>query len=365
MSVTMRRAARWILAGTAGGLGIVTQHGRKRRLGGRWGVILRYHRVIPPEEPMAPYRMGIGADLFESQMAWLSRNGRVVSLEEFLHWKDSGKAPPEDLFVVTFDDGYRDNLTHAAPILRRYGMPATFYIAAACLTERMPFWPEVLAQVVRLTSARSRGGTIAGREIVMHLDTAEVRAKTCLMLVDRLKKLPSERISEEVSRIAEIVQVDLERARRATPPVLSAEDLRTLASEGHAIGSHTVSHPYLAAEPVEVQRSEIEESRRLLEDAVRGPVLDFCYPGGGYTATTRDLVAAAGYRSATTSDLGIAGPANDPFRLPRLGMGEAIARGPSGIFSPALMRAETSGFFADLYRSRRAAGGKSTVTSAP
>jgi peptidoglycan/xylan/chitin deacetylase (PgdA/CDA1 family) len=365
VSRTIRQAARWIAAGTAGGLGLVAGHGRKRRLGGRWGVILRYHRVIPPEEPLAPYRMGIGADLFASQMAWLGENGRVVSLDEFLHWKDSEKTPPQDLFVLTFDDGYRDNLTHAAPILKRFSMPATFYITAACLTERMPFWPEVLSQIVRLTSARSRAATIDGLGTVLHLDTPEVRTKTCLMLIEWLRKLPSERISEELGRIAEILQVDPDRARKATPPVLSAEDLRALAADGHAIGSHTVTHPYLAAETAEVQRVEIEESRRLLEEAVRGPVLDFCYPGGGYTATTRGLVAAAGYRSATTSDLGIAGPGDDPLRLPRVGVGEGLTRGPSGSFSPALMRAETSGFFADLYRSRRARRAKGSLTSAP
>lgn len=354
MSRAVRQAARWIAAGTAGHLGLVSSHARQRRLGGRWGIILRYHRVIPNEEPAAPYRMGIGVDLFASQISWLAENARVVSIEEFLHWKASGKTPPQDLYVLTFDDGYRDNLTHAAPVLERHGMTGTFYITAACLTERMPFWPEIISQVVRLTSARSRALEVNGAQTVLELGTPEERVETCLSMIDRLRKLPTERIATEVARIAEVLQVDIERARAATPPVLSAEDLRTLAGKGHTIGSHTVSHPYLAAEPAARQREEIEDSRRILEDALRASVLDFCYPGGGYTATTRDIVAAAGYRSATTSDLGIAGPEDDLFRLPRVGVGEALALGPSGGFSPVLMRAETSGFFADLYRSRRA-----------
>jgi peptidoglycan/xylan/chitin deacetylase (PgdA/CDA1 family) len=366
MSHAMRQAARWIAAGAAGTLGLVASHSQKRRLGGRWGIILRYHRVIPNEEPVAPYRMGIGVDLFASQMGWLAGHGRVVALEEFLHWRDSGKTPPQDLYVLTFDDGYRDNLTHAAPILERNGMTGTFYITAACLTERMPFWPEVLSQVVRLTSARSRALDVEGVPTVLELGTPEERVETCLAMIERLRKMPGERIAAEVARIAEVLQVDAERARDAPPPVMSAEDLRTLAASGHTIGSHTVSHPYLAAEPTVRQREEIEDSRRMLEEAVRAPVLDFCYPGGGYTATTRDIVAAAGYRSATTSDLGIAGPEDDPFRLPRVGVGDALSRGPSGSFSPVLMRAETSGFFADLYRSRRArkrAHAATTVTS--
>jgi len=354
MSRAMRQAARWIAAGAAGTLGLVSSHGRKRRTGGRWGIILRYHRVIPNEEPAAPYRMGIGVDLFAAQIAWLAENVRVVSLEEFLTWKESGKTPPQDLYVLTFDDGYRDNLTHAAPVLERHGMVGTFYVTASCLTERMPFWPEVLSQVVRLTSARSRALEVDGISTVLELGSPEERVGTCLAMVERLRKMPAERIASEVRRIAEVLQVDPDRARDATPPVMSAEDLRTLASAGHTIGSHTVSHPYLAAEPAARQREEIEESRRMLESAVGAPVLHFCYPGGGYTATTRDIVAAAGYRSATTSDLGIAGPEDDPFRLPRVGVGEALSRGPSGSFSPTLMRAETSGFFADLYRSRRA-----------
>ena len=146
-----RKMPRWLAANVLSTIGSPTRFAARRRREGRYGIILRYHRVIPLDEPPSYYRMGISEALFESQMKWLASHRRVVPLEELLQCLDSGVTPPEDLVVLTFDDGYRDNRTHAAPILRLYGLPATFYVTSSCLTARMPFWPEVIAQMIRLT----------------------------------------------------------------------------------------------------------------------------------------------------------------------------------------------------------------------
>src|SRR5262249_32902793 len=67
---------------------------------------------------------------------------------------------------------------------------------------------------------------------------------------------------------------------------------------GFSIGSHTVTHPELAALPPEEARYEIVHSRQLLEARLGRPVTTFCYPFGEWGETTYDLVPGAGYETA-------------------------------------------------------------------
>ncbi|MBD3163353.1 MAG: polysaccharide deacetylase family protein, partial [Candidatus Eisenbacteria bacterium] len=337
----------------AGLLGIPHWHARRRRKKGRWGIVLRYHRVIPDAEPPAYYEMGIRTSLFKRQVDWIAERLHVVSLEELLWWKRTARTPPEDLVVLTFDDGYRDNLTEASPILLRHHLPATFYVTTDCLTERMPFWPETLDRLIRKTARSQLSLDLFGTRLELPVASDEDRRVVCRELIDRLRKRPMVEIALGMERIARSASVAVEEARAETPAVMNEMDLRSLVASGFSIGSHTVTHPYLPAEDSGRQERELVESRRRLEEAIGRPVLDFCYPGGGYTAETVRLAEQAGYRSAVTSDLGITGFAADPFRLPRVGVGRALATGPRGSFSGILMRAEVSGLFTALYRGRR------------
>lgn len=350
-----RNAVRWMVAGLAGGTGYTARHARRRRLAGRWGIILGYHRVIPAEETGSPYRMGMNARLFEAQIRWIAARHRVVSMEEFLATRGSNQPPPEDLVVLTFDDGYRDNLTHAAPILKELGLPALFYVTSSGLTERMPYWPETLGQMVRETDARSirfAPGAENG-EIELPLSTPAERSATCLRLIAQIRTLPAPRIEDAIAMLGARLGIDPARAREKTPRLLDAADLRALVASGFTIGSHSATHPYLPSEPTDVQRREIVESKRAIEEAISSPILDFCYPGGGNDQRTRDLVREAGYRSAVTWEPGVAGPADDPYALPRKGIGPALAAGPAGGFSPSMMEGEITGSVERLLRGAR------------
>lgn len=365
MTQELRNTVRWAALVGAGAAGLTHLHARSRRRGGRWGVILRYHRVIPMEEPRSYYRMGISEQLFARQMRWLSTHRRVVSFDEILERMSSDRTPPEDLVALTFDDGYRDNLSTAAPILRRFGLPALFYVASSVITERMPFWPETLSAAIRMTRVTSLTVTIErepmdtaasgdGSDRSWPLGTERQRRSACAELIARMRTLPSARIQALMSRILDQLEVPAERAREATPPVMSAKDLRDLAAAGFAIGSHTVTHPYLPAEAPDQQRWELAQAKKALEETIGEEVRDFCYPGGGYDATSMKLVRETGYRSATTTEAGFIGAGDDPVRMARLGAGEALATNPFGRFSNSLMNAEVSGYRLYALRRRRA-----------
>ena len=98
-------------------------------------VILTYHSISPGRSPLK-----ISPALFSEQMEWLKGNARAVSLAELLEALQQHKPLPERAVVLTFDDGFRDFDSQAAPVLRRFGFPATVFLPTA-FCGRTNSWP--------------------------------------------------------------------------------------------------------------------------------------------------------------------------------------------------------------------------------
>ena len=105
--------------------------------------------------------------------------------------------------------------------------------------------------------------------------------------------------------------------RPELPRLMDASAVRELRREGCDFGSHAMTHPRLSTLSAEQQRQEIFGSKQALEDLIGERVDDFCYPYGDYTLRARDLVADAGYRTATTCIRGAANFSDNPFELTR------------------------------------------------
>lgn len=89
--------------------------------------VLVYHSISSPPEPL-PADADISPRRFEQQLRWLKRWRRVVPLEETLQAPASSR-----LVAITFDDGFRDNLTVALPLLEKFELPMTLFVAARFL----------------------------------------------------------------------------------------------------------------------------------------------------------------------------------------------------------------------------------------
>ncbi len=115
--------------------------------------ILTYHSVGHRR-----YEMNVTPEAFAAQMAWLASNQKIISLESAA----TGGAG----VALTFDDGYRDNLINALPILEHYGFPATIFVVSGCLGATLPREKEPdsgrLLSAEELREAASRGLAIGG-----------------------------------------------------------------------------------------------------------------------------------------------------------------------------------------------------------
>lgn len=101
-------------------------------------------------------------------------------------------------------------------------------------------------------------------------------------------------------------------------PLMDARQVREWLAAGHEIGAHSLTHPYLTRLPEAAAREEIAASKKQLEDTFGVAVEHFCYPYGDFNEKVRELVVAAGFRTACTVQFGVNTAARDPFALFRI-----------------------------------------------
>ncbi|MGH9685831.1 MAG: polysaccharide deacetylase family protein [Candidatus Acidiferrales bacterium] len=98
-------------------------------------IILTYHSISDGRPPLS-----ISTSRFSAQMEWLSNNARVVPLADIVNTLKDHHSMPSQTVVLTFDDGYQDFYSDAVPVLRRWGFPATVFLATA-YCGRTNSWP--------------------------------------------------------------------------------------------------------------------------------------------------------------------------------------------------------------------------------
>jgi peptidoglycan/xylan/chitin deacetylase (PgdA/CDA1 family) len=268
--------------------------------------ILIYHRVAARPDPLFPEE--VDARRFEQHLRLLTRWFRVIPLSEAVR-RLRERTLPSRAACITFDDGYADNAEVALPILQRFGVTATFFVASGFLDGGC-MWNDAVIEVVRnapgerLNLSRSGFGTYDIACLVR-------RRAVIDMLLAALKYLPPE---ERLDRVKSM-------ARRFTPTMLSSDQLLALHRAGMGIGAHTVSHPILTAISNADARAEIANSRARLEEIIQAPVRLFAYPNGrpgqDFEKRHTNMLRAQGFDAAVTTARGAARPGTDPFQLPR------------------------------------------------
>jgi peptidoglycan/xylan/chitin deacetylase (PgdA/CDA1 family) len=101
-------------------------------------------------------------------------------------------------------------------------------------------------------------------------------------------------------------------------PPLTWDQVREMASDLVEFGSHTVYHSFLPLLSSSAARTELEASKRRIEEETGRPCRMFAYPNGDYDAVSAAHVAAAGYKAALTQRLGVNRPSTSPYELARI-----------------------------------------------
>lgn len=279
---------------------------RTRRLS-----LLAYHRVLPEHDPLLGGEPS--AEEFEHRMRWVRANFDVLALGEAVGALREYRLPARAL-CITFDDGYADNYRVAFPILRRLGLPATFFVATGFLDGGCMFNDVVIAAVRGVNSAELELGDLGlGRH---QLGSDAQRARAIESILGRLKYFALERRHQGAVDIARRAGV-----RVPADLMMTSEQVRALHAGGMELGAHTVTHPILAEIPAERAREEMAASRARLEEITGAPVRMFAYPNGkplrDYRHEHAELARELGFEAAVSTAWGAARPGDDVFQLPR------------------------------------------------
>ena len=270
--------------------------------GGRRLTVLAYHRVADPGDPgFDACRRNVSAtpEAFREQMDYAAEHFHPVSLEQVAAALDGGPRLPARPLLVTFDDGYRDNLTAALPVLRERGIPMTVFLATGFVGGERPFPWDLAAWCFRHTARSEADLPVVGER---SWATAEEREEILGSWLETLKRLPEAAREEAIAALPAGLAVEV-------PPgalsglCLSWAEVRDMAAAGVAFGAHTERHPILTRVPAERARAEVAGSKHRLEDELGAPATAFAYPNGGrgdLDATTVRLLAETGFRLGFT-----------------------------------------------------------------
>ena len=279
--------------------------------------ILIFHRVLPTQDPIFPEEIDVPT--FDRICQWISSWGNVLPLDEAVLKLKSGTLPSRAV-SITFDDGYADNFTQALPILKKYQISATFFIATRFL-DGGRMWNDTVIESIRNSSVSevdlSKSADLRtlclGR---FSLSTIEEKRKAINSLIGELKYLPGDRRVAMANEIAEIVQSEVPNNL-----MMSSANVKELHEQGMQIGAHTCSHPILAGLDHESARSEIADSKIFLERLLGERVRLFAYPNGkperDYCRESVSIVRELGFDAAVTTAWGAARSGSDIFQLPR------------------------------------------------
>ena len=265
-------------------------------------LVLCYHTIGPQRhgeqiiEPIAP-------ELFAAQMRALTEIGEILPLADILT-RRSGARPA---FAVTFDDDDPSHVQYALPVLRTLGIPATFFLSGRSLHGLGAYWWTRLQR-----SIEELGLEETCRRIGHTARTPKELARACR---------------------AEAFVRDLETS--AALPVMSADDIRTLADAGMTIGFHTMRHPLLT----KLSRTELAtaliDGRETLADAVGHDIEYLAYPYGGANVRVAAMAWRLGYRAAFTVGNRPMHAAGDPMLVMRWQPGSAT---PDRLIAEAALR---------------------------
>lgn len=292
---------------------------RRRRHG---ALVLAYHGV--EEKILDPRIQTVHVSLprFEQQMEYLKQNFEVISVNDLTQRLQSGNGLDGNQAVITLDDGYRNNLQIAAPLLDSMELPFSVYVCTQNVGDgrRLPTY--LLRSALYLTERPSCRVQALNQELPLH--SLEERDFSARYLVATLKSSPQPVVESILSDMETLLTPERREEideRFASDAVMNWDEVRTLRDNGVIIASHGKQHCIMhEKQDLDLVRSEVQESRATLEREL-GSCKYFAYPNGGPADISQASileVEKAGYALGFTCIFGETRQESPRAYLPRM-----------------------------------------------
>lgn len=277
--------------------------------------ILMLHGVMDTTTAAAawvPLRHNLPPASLEEGLTVLARRYHFISLERAVAMLDGREPAEPHCMVLTFDDGYRNNLSHALPILRKHAVPMTMFLSTGHISRREPFWYDRMdfaLQHLKASRVVSWGGRRLNIEPAdrdgLRRSFAEFRRiykegrEPYAATVHRLESLISELEADAGCRLQDRFEDDPWTA------LVDWNAVREAAADGVTFGSHTVDHLLLDRLDDAAVREQLTNSAHELAAHTGGSCDLLCYPNGNWSTRVVAIAKECGYRAAVTTRPGV------------------------------------------------------------
>jgi peptidoglycan/xylan/chitin deacetylase (PgdA/CDA1 family) len=293
---------------------------RASRLG---APVFMFHHTMPAGSECYDAGMDTEAQLFDSFVAWLKDQFRIVPLTKIAELLAAGESL-DGVCALTIDDGWWDTYAHAFPILRRHEVTATIFLPLDYIGTERQFWTDALWDVRRQLVEKGAWQDFNRAATAQHpwWPRAE-REQTLGGIGAELKRRP---IAEAHELIRWATSTFALSSRLRSPAFMTWEQVREMRDCGFTFGSHTNSHSLLTHVSGDQAREEITSSKLRLEELLGATVDTFCYPAGDHDARLADVVREAGYRVAVTVEPRLVTRRDSLWTMPRVGVSSLSLR---------------------------------------
>ncbi|HEY9136687.1 MAG TPA: polysaccharide deacetylase family protein, partial [Terriglobus sp.] len=274
-------------------------------------------------------------------LAYLKEHALVIRPDSI---GDKEKTDGRTRVLLTFDDGWADNFSIAAPHLDRFGMSACFFMVTNYAGASQPFWPEHVLGLVRALNRTDRKASLRDVFGVLQqrgeppLQIEDMKEEQLLSWLKQFRPMIVRSvIAEAERRLAADIAMDMPDPWER---LMTWNELRSLARSGHAVASHTSTHALLTQLLTIDASSELMESSAQLQRCMGAERVEtqwISYPNGYSDSLVRSLAHESGYRYGFTTAPGVWRTESEPLAIPRINIWDGALLSPEGTFDESYL----------------------------
>ena len=271
--------------------------------------VLMLHGVMAPHSQTSwtPLRPQISPDELKRTLDILSRYYKFITIDQTIDILEGKAAPIDNALLITFDDGYRNNIDYALPIFEQFGIKPILFVATGHLDSRLPFWFDRIDYALQQNMGELISFEYQGNEYCFDATSLPALKASYQNFRDDCKYAFTDDIdmNQLFNALSEMLESRSGKALRDIcveddwSGIVSWEQLKeTVKFNRIDVGSHTVDHWRLdsLSEPQII--AQLQQSKMRIEDELATQCQYFCYPNGNYNELAVSLTKESGYRAA-------------------------------------------------------------------
>lgn len=255
--------------------------------------ILLYHGVTKHENFGIENHSAkhIDANDFVFQMKYIKKNLNILSMDEVAEIYNDNREIPKNSVAITFDDGFENNYTEAAPVLDDLNIPATFYITSGIVNTNIMFWVDQIEDIINYSKIK---------EISLKLNKDHtfpiIFKKDKLFALSSIKTYCKLASREEKDRVlSDLIDIASYKPNAKNSPnynKITWCQLKNMNSNNlFTIGGHSLYHDILSSMDSGMMRMDIKLSIKLLEYNLKNKIEHYSYPEGQMEHFNEEVVS--------------------------------------------------------------------------